>query len=184
LSTAGEEKEPQKTISVVQENLNPRAIKIAQRESLMWGTNRLKAIEFGNVMHEILSFIITKEDIPLAIMKAVEEGLITRVQQDEVEASLKAVVLHPDLADFYSEGSVVFKEQSIIRRGMQNIKPDRVTIRGNAAYLLDYKTGAHQAKYERQLNEYKAAIEEMGYSVAKKTLVYIGEAIEVVNLAL
>lgn len=183
LSVAGEKKEPQKTISVVQENLNPRAIKIAQRESLMWGTNRLKAIEFGNVMHEILSFIITKEDIPLAIMKATEEGLITRAQKDEVEVSLKAVVLHPELADFYSEGSVVFKEQSIIRRGMQNIKPDRVSIKGNAAYLLDYKTGAHKAKYERQLNEYKAAIEEMGYFVAKKTLVYIGEDIEVVHLA-
>lgn len=183
LSVAREEREPQKTISVVQENLNPRAIKIAQRESLMWGTNRLKAIEFGNVMHEILSFIITKEDIPLAIMKAIEEGLITHAQQDEVEASLRAVVLHPELADFYSDGSVVFKEQNIIRRGMQNIKPDRVAIRGNSAYLLDYKTGAHQVKYERQLTEYKAAIEEMGYKVAKKTLVYIGEDIEVVHLA-
>ena len=49
-------------------------------------------------------------------------------------------------------------------------------------YLLDYKTGMHQAKYETQLNNYKEAIEKMDFKVVKKTLVYIGETIEVVNL--
>ena len=50
------------------------------------------------------------------------------------------------------------------------------------AYLLDYKTGAHQPKYEQQLAAYESALEEMGFSVAKKTLVYIGEKLEVVHL--
>ncbi len=169
-------------IKVVQENFSPRGVKIAQRESLMWGTNRLKAIEFGNVMHEILSYITTKHDMPVAIMKAIENGLITLSQKDEVEQSLTQVLYHAELADFFADDVTVFNEQNIIRNGMQNIKPDRVSIKNRKAYLLDYKTGAHLPKYERQLAEYQKALEEMGYEVAKKALVFIGEDINVIHL--
>jgi ATP-dependent exoDNAse (exonuclease V) beta subunit len=184
LSATEEESEPQQTIMVVKENFNPRAVKIAQRESLMWGTARLKAIEFGNVMHEILSFVTTKNDIPVALMKAVENGLITTSQQPDVEQSLRDIIFHPELEEFFTENTVVFREQNIIRKNVQTIKPDRVTIKEGKALLLDYKTGAHQAKYERQLAEYQLALEEMGYTVAKKSLVYIGEGVNVVNLPL
>jgi ATP-dependent exoDNAse (exonuclease V) beta subunit len=182
VSTGSRTDAPHQTIKVVKENFNPRAVKIAQRESLMWGTNRLKAIEFGNVMHEILSYIKTGSDIPLAIMKAIETGLITKAQQADVEKSLEAVIHHRELVEFFGEEGIVFNEVNIIRKNIQNIKPDRVFVKGNVAYLLDYKTGVHLPKYERQLREYQNAIEEMGYAVAKKALVYIGEDINVVHL--
>ncbi|GAW88080.1 ATP-dependent helicase [Flavobacterium psychrophilum] len=65
---------------------------------------------------------------------------------------------------------------------MQTIKPDRVTISGQNAYLLDYKTGKHQSKYENQLKEYELALIEMGFNVQKKSLIYIGENLEIVHL--
>lgn len=172
----------QQNIKVVSERFSPRGVKIAQRESLMWGTTRLKAIEFGNVMHEILSFIKTAHDIPLALVKAVEDGLIVRSQQAEVEKTLKAIIFHPELSVFFAEDNIIYNEQSIIRHDVQTIKPDRVAIKGNTALLLDYKTGIHQAKYEAQLAAYQSALEEMGLQVIKKTLVYIGDNINVVNL--
>ncbi len=172
----------QQTIKVVQERFNPRGVKIAQRESLMWGTHQLEAIEFGNVMHEILSFIKTKDDIEVAIIKAIENGLITRQQEEEVKQSLSSLVLHSELSAFFAEGSIVFNEQNIIRKDVQTIKPDRVSIKNGQAWLLDYKTGTHIPKYERQLAEYQMALEEMGLTVAKKTLVYIGDTINVVHL--
>jgi ATP-dependent exoDNAse (exonuclease V) beta subunit len=182
LSAHKEDSLPQETIKVVREHFNPRAVKIAQRESLMWGTARLKAIEFGNVMHEILSFVKTGNDIPLAIIKAIEEGLIVRSQQEEVEKTLRDVIYHPDLSVFFDEGNTIFNEQSIIRHDVQTIKPDRVAIKGNTALLLDYKTGVHLPKYETKLKAYESALKEMGLSVIKKTLVYIGDTINIVNL--
>ncbi|MDV6169642.1 UvrD-helicase domain-containing protein [Flavobacterium sp. DG1-102-2] len=172
----------QKSIAVVGERFSPRGVKIAQRESLMWGTNRLQAIEFGNVMHEILSFIRTVHDIPLALVRAVEDGLIIRSQQDQVEKTLRAIIYHPELMVFFAEDNLIYNEQSIIRHEVQTIKPDRVAVKGNTALLLDYKTGAHQQKYAAQLTAYQTALEEMGLMVIKKTLVYIGEDINVVNL--
>ncbi|KGO81180.1 ATP-dependent helicase [Flavobacterium beibuense F44-8] len=173
----------QETIKVVGERFSPRGVKIAQRESLMWGTNQLKAIEFGNVMHEILSFIETASDIDLAVIKAIEAGLVTAAQEQEIKQSLESIVNHEELKVFFAEGVTVFNEQNIIRRNIQNIKPDRVAVKGNKAWLLDYKTGAHQPKYEKQLAEYEKALQEMGFEVAKKALVYIGETINVVHLS-
>jgi hypothetical protein len=49
-------------------------------------------------------------------------------------------------------------------------------------YLLDYKTGEIQTKYQQQLENYQNAVEKMGFKVTRKALVYIGETINVVNL--
>ncbi|AXG74008.1 ATP-dependent helicase [Flavobacterium arcticum] len=182
LSVPDEETQQQPTIQVVQQRLNPQAVKIAQREALMWGSTQLKAIAFGNVMHEILAFVKTPDDIPLAVTKAVESGLITQGQNEEVTHTLNEIVNHPDLSVFFIPDATVYNEQRIIGLGMQTIKPDRVTVSNGKAYLLDYKTGAHQAKYEKQLDGYQSALQQMGLQVAKKTLVYIGAEINVVNL--
>jgi RecB family exonuclease len=149
----------------------------------MWGTTQLKAIEFGNVTHEILAFVKTAHDIPLALMKAVENGLIVLSQKPEMEQTLREVIAHPELEMFFAEGNTIFNEQTILRQGRETIKPDRVVVNASGqAFLLDYKTGKHLDKYEKQLSNYQFALEEMGLQVAKKTLVYIGEDINVINL--
>jgi ATP-dependent exoDNAse (exonuclease V) beta subunit len=172
----------QHTIKVVKEHFDPRKVRIAQREALMWGSTQLQAIEFGNVTHEILAYIKTANDIHVAIMKAIENGLIVNSQKDAVEQTLKDVVYHPDLAVFFAEGNTIFNEQSIISNNARTVKPDRVAIRDGRAYLLDYKTGIHLDKYEKQLQGYEFSLRQMGLTVERKTIVYIGETIEVVNL--
>jgi RecB family exonuclease len=57
-----------------------------------------------------------------------------------------------------------------------------VVTSSNEVYLLDYKTGIHNAKHQKQLENYQLAIELMGYKVVKKSLIYIGKQIDVVNL--
>jgi len=172
----------QHTIKLVKEHFDPRKVKIAQRESLMWGSNQAQAIEFGNVTHEILSYIKTENDIPIAIMKAVENGLIVHAQKEAVEQTLKDVIFHPELNIFFAEGNTIFNEQSIISFDTQTVKPDRVAIRDGKAYLLDYKTGQHLDKYAKQLQGYEFSLRQMGLIVERKTIVYIGETIDVVNL--
>ncbi|MCL9805997.1 UvrD-helicase domain-containing protein [Flavobacterium amniphilum] len=162
--------------------IKPDSIKIAQREALMWGTSQQQAIEFGNMMHEILSFVRTKDDVGLAVAKALENGLISAHQENTVLEMLLKIVGHPELVDFFSAENKVFNERSILKKNVKMMIPDRVAIKGNEVYLLDYKTGMHQEKYVRQITEYEAVLEEMGLNVVKKTLLYIGEKLEVVNL--
>jgi ATP-dependent exoDNAse (exonuclease V) beta subunit/very-short-patch-repair endonuclease len=172
-----------KIIPIVSEVLNPKNIKIAQRESLMWGTQRQESIEYGNVVHEILSFIKTKNDVDLAITKAIENGLITINQKKAVEKSIQEIVNHKDLENCFSGDIEVLNEQTIIQKEGKTIKPDRMVINKNKeVHLIDYKTGLYQSKYKLQLENYQSVIEKMGYTVVKKSLIYIREQIEVVNL--
>ena len=173
-----------KTIPFVSKILDPKNIKIAQREALMWGTHQQEAIEYGNVVHEILSFVKTKSDIDLAITKAIESGLINYNQKDLVFQTIQEIVNHRELSDCFTEGNEILNEQTIIQKQGKTIKPDRMVLtRTKEVFLLDYKTGTHNTKYELQLDNYQNAIELMGYKVVKKALVYVGSKINVVNLA-
>ncbi|WP_158730407.1 MULTISPECIES: exodeoxyribonuclease V subunit beta [unclassified Flavobacterium] len=183
LSLVKQHVDTSKTIPVVSEILNPKNIKIAQRESIMWGTQQQEAIEYGNLIHEILSFVKTKKDVDIAITKALENGLISYQQQETVLATIQEIVNHPELEICFSEGNQVLNEQTIIQKQAKSIKPDRMVVTPNREVLLvDYKTGSHNVKYQQQLESYQSAIELMGYKVTKKALIYIGKEIEVVNL--
>ena len=183
LSTEKKHVDTTKTIPLVSEILNLRNIKIAQRESLMWGTHQQEAIEYGNVVHEILSFVKIKADVDLAITKAVESGLINFNQKDLVYKTIQEIVNHTELSGCFIEGNEVLNEQTIIQKQGKTIKPDRMVLTPDKeVYLLDYKTGFHNPKYQVQLETYQNAIELMGFKVVKKSLIYIGEQINVLNL--
>jgi hypothetical protein len=49
-----------------------------------------------------------------------------------------------------------------------------VVTKDKEVFLLDYKTGLHDSKYQK-IREYQSAIELMGYKVVKKVLIYIGK---------
>jgi ATP-dependent exoDNAse (exonuclease V) beta subunit len=172
-----------KTIPIVKEVLNPKNIKIAQREALMWGTHQQEAISYGNIVHEILAFVKDKSDVDLAVVKALENGLITIDRSEMVLKTLKEIVNHPELSICFDGNHKVLNEQTIVQKAGKILKPDRVVLTSNKeAYLLDYKTGAINSKYQQQIQEYQDAIEDLGYKVLKRALIYIGSEIEVVNL--
>ena len=183
LSSESDKTDEVQLIQYVSEVLNPKNIKIAQRESLMWGTHQQEAIEYGNVVHEILSFVKIKADVDLAITKAIESGLITFNQKEVVFKTIHEIVNHPELSVCFEEGNEVLNEQTIIQKQGKTIKPDRMVLtKNNEVFLLDYKTGTHNPEYQLQLERYQNAIENMGYRVVKKSLVFIGKNINVVNL--
>ncbi|KDN55155.1 UvrD-helicase domain-containing protein [Flavobacterium seoulense] len=180
ISSASKYLDTSKNIGIVEQTLDPKNIKIAQKEALMWGTHQQESIEYGNVIHEILSFVKTKNDVGLAISRAIENGLINSTQKDLVFNTIQEIVNHNELKVFFTEENEVLNEQTIIQKAGRIIKPDRMVItKDKKVLLLDYKTGVHNSKYQKQLQDYQDAIELMGFYVEKKILVYISEKIEV-----
>jgi len=183
LSLEEKHEDKSKTIPSVAEVLNPKNIKIAQREAVMWGTHQQEAIEYGNVIHEILSFVKTKNDVDLAVTKALENGLIAPSQKGLVLQTIFEIVEHTALKNHFAVGNQVLNEQTIIQKEWGVIKPDRMVVTpDNTVFLLDYKTGAPNSKYGLQLENYQKAIEAIGYTVIEKALVYIGKELVVVGV--
>ncbi|MEC4112726.1 UvrD-helicase domain-containing protein [Myroides pelagicus] len=157
-------------------------IKIAQREALMWDSNNQKAIEYGNVVHKIMSFVEHKNDVEKVLNMALEQGLIQELQREEFRTIITRIVNHPDLNDFFAEENTVFNERAILSTARKNIIPDRVVVQGRQAMVLDYKTGKEEEKYKEQVQQYAQALEEMGYDVVKKVLLYTGEDLNMIHL--
>ena len=116
LSETEEIKDETEIIPQLTTTLNMKNIKIAQRESLMWNTKQQKAIEYGNILHEILSFIKTKDDIDLALTKAIENGLIVSSQKEDVLKTIYEIVNHQYLSLFFSNEHKILNEKTIIQK--------------------------------------------------------------------
>lgn len=162
-----------KLIRSVEQLFDFNAIKIAEREALMWDTQVGEAIAYGNITHKIMSFIQTYSDVDAAIERALEEGLIVESEKDNFKGAIQQIISHPDLRDFFTDG-VVYNERMIIGKTQHNLIPDRVVIKGQKAYLLDYKTGKPEDKYVKQLAKYEDSLVAMGYEVVKKVILYMG----------
>jgi predicted Ser/Thr protein kinase len=90
------------------------------------------------------------------------------------------IVNHESLINHFAEGNRVLNEQTIIQKEGKIIKPDRMVVTPDKkVFLLDYKTGVPNPKYITQLNHYQNVIEQMGFEVVEKVLIYIGRQIVV-----
>ncbi len=169
-------------IQVVEQKIKTSAIKIAQKEAVMWGTIQAEAIEFGNTLHEILSYIKTNDDVNKAISISLEKGLISNSQVTIIEEVINSIVCHSELEKFYAEESKIYNETSIIDENKNTFIPDRIAIFNNKAYLLDYKTGVPKESHKHQIEQYETILQKMGYKVEEKVLVYLGEDLKIIHL--
>ena len=156
-------------------------IKIISKSGYLWDTNQEDAIEKGNIIHDIMANVKTKEDIPFAVNQAIKDGIINKQQATIITSNINQIVNHPKLTAYYTDQYLIYNEKDIILSNGQLIRPDRLAIKNNEAIIIDYKTGAVNNKYEQQLQLYTTQLEMMGYKVSKKILVYINENIDVVE---
>ena len=76
----------------------------------------------------------------------------------------------------------VYNERNIITKDGLVLRPDRINVNSeNAAFIIDYKTGGSNRFHNEQLIDYKIALEEMGFSVVEKMLIYSSEDEIVIN---
>ncbi len=143
-----------------------------------WNTEQKKSINYGNLLHEILSKIITVNDLDPVI----NQYLLTRVLDEksfyQIKQSIYKLINHPRLEKYFSEKVNVFNERQIIGKDNQIIIPDRlIFINDKEVALIDYKTGNESKNHRQQLLNYKKVLNNMGYAVKENILVYIDEDI-------
>lgn len=132
----------------------------------------------GIVLHWILSKIKTAAELEQALEAAVLEGLVTNSETAGLRAKLSALLNHPKLEAYFRPGTDCRLEAELVTSGKELLRPDRIVFEAEETILIDYKTGReNNKKYFRQMQEYEAALYEMGYPAIKKLLVYVEEAL-------
>ena len=149
------------------------------RSDMIWEAEQQKAIEHGRWAHQLLSEIYTAVDIDPAIRKRLARGELTEESSDAIRNLLRSVVTHEKLAEYFTEEYVSRNEQDILTKNGIIFRPDRIAIKGDMATIIDYKTGKENPEHEKQLYVYQAVLEEMGYQIPHKILLYLGDEIKV-----
>jgi ATP-dependent exoDNAse (exonuclease V) beta subunit len=152
-------------------------ISIVANSSLLWDTEKGKAIIYGNLLHEMLSKIKTKNDIVEVVNQYLFKGEITLEEQKELTIILNQVVNHQQLSGYFNQNNKVFSEREILTADKQILIPDRLIFNDNNVAIIDYKTGKPEEKHRHQINSYAKALENLNYGIEKKLLVYITDEI-------
>jgi ATP-dependent exoDNAse (exonuclease V) beta subunit len=164
-------------ISTAKEDHN---IKVVSKSGYLWDTNQQEAIEKGNLIHNIMSHIITFDDIDFVINDFIKSALITSQQAPLLKETILLIINHPQLQDYYSSNNTVYNERDIISKSGIILRPDRIVLNSkNEAVIIDYKTGLEDKKHEQQLKSYEDVLNEMNIKVKKRILIYVNDDINV-----
>ncbi len=153
-------------------------IKMLASASKLWNTEQGKAIEFGNLIHEMMAKIITKNDVNRVVGQYEQQGVIDKEQSVLIENDINKIVNHPDLQNYYSADVTIYNEREIVDVDNQIMIPDRLVLNNkNETVIIDYKTGKPSKSYHQQLLRYERVLKTMNFTVSKKLLIYINEEI-------
>ncbi|GAA3643925.1 UvrD-helicase domain-containing protein [Flavivirga jejuensis] len=164
-------------ISTAKETHN---IKVITKSGMLWDTNQQEAIEKGNLIHNMMSQIKTKDDINSVISDFINASLITKEQSTELKQIITKIIGHPKLENYYSSMDTIYNERDIITKEGIILRPDRLVINSKKeAVIIDYKTGVEDKKHWQQLQSYQDVLEDMEITVKKKILIYINDDIKI-----
>jgi ATP-dependent exoDNAse (exonuclease V) beta subunit len=139
----------------------------------------------GNVLHRILSDVLVPEDIPAAVEAAVRRGELPSALREETLALLRERLHSVAGRGWFAPHAKVRCEGAILSPEGGEYRPDRVILFPDGSVdIVDYKFGAPEAGYRRQVERYKALYRKMGYAPVRGFLWYFqekagGEIVEV-----
>ncbi len=164
-------------ISTAKESHN---IKVITNSGFLWDTKQQEALEKGNLIHNMMSRITTRNDVDFVINDFIISGIINTEQSKELHQTLIQIVEHPKLKDYFIPEHTIYNERDIISKDGNILRPDRLIINSaNEVVIVDYKTGHEDGKHRLQLEAYQNILEEMGCKVINKILVYINDDIQI-----
>jgi len=120
-------------------------------------------LNYGNLMHNILSSVITLDDIPSAVSRMVQEGRISEGDRDEIERRIKEATSSDEVKEWFRPGLRIITEADILTTGGTIKRPDRVIISDDRAIVVDFKFGRERSEYKEQVKIYRDLLLNMGY---------------------
>ena len=130
-------------------------------------------INYGKMMHEIFSEIISSDDVEASVRKKVIEGVINESDRARIIEKIKNLINQPVTRKWFDKGNIVLNEASILMPDSNTRRPDRVIIEEGRATIIDFKFGEESQGYLNQIRQYRKILAGMGYDVAEAYLWYV-----------
>jgi ATP-dependent exoDNAse (exonuclease V) beta subunit len=172
----------QATPSYIAISPNDHKLKIVASNAAITETESQKAISEGNLLHDIMAQVHSKEDVAPIFDAIRERAIISSEEIALLNSKILSIVEHPLLGAYFKESCNVLNEREIITASGLLLRPDRLNFNENdSVTIIDYKTGEPNYHHEGQINSYASALEEMGKRISERLLVYINQEEIVIN---
>ncbi|MDB4655311.1 UvrD-helicase domain-containing protein [Flavobacteriales bacterium] len=135
----------------------------------------------GIAIHDALANINTPVDVNNAVKTLVEEGRIPNSETKELQQHINNLLERPELKKLFSDDKKIRNEADIQLANGKWLRPDRVVTHNNSAWVIDYKTGEERKEHKQQIEDYKSAMLQLGFTNVEGLLVYL-DSESVVNV--
>jgi ATP-dependent exoDNAse (exonuclease V) beta subunit len=131
---------------------------------------------YGNIMHQIFSRIIHKEDLKKVLEDMLIEGQIPGKEMETLEPKIRQKLDRPEVSPWFSpeKTALVYNEHAILCGQGELLRPDRVIVEEDRVTVIDFKFGELEKNlYKHQLVNYMEKFREMGYRQVEGFLWYV-----------
>ena len=143
--------------------LNEERMKTAFQGGILGDDNNVR--NGGIIMHEYFSMIDERGEI---------EGNV----EPEIRELIRKKLATVEKYGWFNGDYTIYKECEIISPSGAVFRPDRVMVRADEAFVIDYKFGEYlpeNSKYVRQIRNYMRLLSSMGFSRVQGALWYVTE---------
>lgn len=131
-------------------------------------SNRIR----GVVLHDILSRVVTVDDLHPSVCQAVLAGDLTAEEGNDAESLLAERITQVTDRGWFA-GRDVLNEVELIDTDGNIYRPDKVVKNDGKITVIDYKFGEHDSRYVRQVRKYVDMWRRMGFDDVEGVLWYV-----------
>lgn len=134
--------------------------------------------EEGTMLHKVLSYVHSKDDIDKAISCCRAKAIIPEEKSEYVRQEIGAMIRQNDeVESWFSPDNKVYNERTITKNEV-NFRPDRIIVTPKGeTIVIDYKFGElHSKKYVEQVHRYMDLLKETGFRNITGKIWYVRES--------
>ncbi len=128
----------------------------------------------GIFTHEILAQIRYPKDVEKVLEQYWLKGLINDEEKEQLAQRIANII--NEYPNYFAENIEVMNEKDIMisDNGTTFLyRPDRLVKTDKGFIITDFKTGEEHQKYQKQMQQYQKALEDVGQKVLKTELIYV-----------
>lgn len=128
----------------------------------------------GVVLHDILSSVVSPEDLGPALKREQMAGKLSASEAQEAEKLLsQRIAAHPEWFPSDTAGYTILNEVSVYDAQGREKRPDRVLLSEDRAIIVDFKFAKQDEAYRKQIERYAGLYRSLGYNVESAAIWYV-----------
>lgn len=147
-----------------------------------WTKGESSATAWGKKVHQVLSKVRTHVDLQGELQKMKEGATLEKEEYEKIEQMVRAVLDHPKLKAFFEDDVEVLNEIEILIPNRKSLQADRIVLKEERFYIMEYKTGKAYPSHSDQVRGYDDVLLKMGFKKGGSFLIYLDEEIKVVEV--